>query len=1179
MTESDSPAASAVGEEADGREVNLGVLDGEEKSDRVVERDVYSGFGGEGERLLGCRGDQGEVDTGRGGMEGLMVASVEWDDELLAVETENVLKMKKERSLLRIGISIGGNSVKALIDSGASRNYVSKSFATRWKLPVKNTNRWKVRLGDGSIRTIGSEVQDLSIVLRGSNGALEDVVSFGVIDTTSFDVLLGLSWLRRINPKIDWATGELTVQVNDRTVVIPPAKASRMLCLDDIEDLDFIDMEEEMPDEGYLIWIEEDEKKEKESTSGDVEGPPELKRVLERFAGSFREELGGLPPSRTVDHQINLETNTAPPVRPLYRTSPREAEEMKVQLKDLMDKGFVEPSKSPFGAQVLFVPKAGGKLRMVVDYRELNKITIKDRYPLPRIDDLLDVLGDARYFSKIDLNSGYHQIRVREEDVPKTAFRTRYGHFQFKVMPFGLTNAPATFQALMNTIFADERDKFLVVYLDDILVFSRTLEEHLEHLEIVLKKLQDNQLYARGSKCEFLKSEVPFLGHIVSRDGIKVDPEKIATIKDWKSPTTVKQIRSFLGLASYYRRFIRGFANIAAPLNELLKKGSKFNWGVKEETAFGQLKVALTEAPVLSMPDFKRQFILTCDASDVAIGSVLSQVFDGDKLDRPIAFYSRKLSSTETRYPTHEREMLAIYDSVLHFRCYLESDQTFLVQTDHASLRFMKEQSRLSRRIAKWIERLQPFHYDIQYKPGKTNVVADALSRKEYEEVLNVLDDEPVDWPLLIADYLDSGVLPKDHKWKKRVLKEVKTGLFKVEGGSLLRQVDGDWKHYLPHILRLDTIEKLHHSLGHLGGNALAEVIAKRAWWPNLVRDVKNVIAYCPSCQLMRRDRNKEKEPLHPLDANIPPFHRWALDFVGELPQSSNGNKWIITAVDHATRWPVAKALPDAKATTVAKFLYEEIFSVYGCPTEILTDRGANFCAEVVEEYLRLMQVKHRLTSAFHPRTNGLNERFNGTLQDTLSKIMGDASVSRWEEFLPQALFSCRVRVHASTKFSPFYLLYGVQPKIPGDTLKPVIFESNSHLTNEQLREKSLRELGMDRNTANLNTIKMQEKNKERFDENVKHETFKFGDPVLVKAMNVRKFEKEWYGPFAVVKVGPFGTYKLADYKQRVLPQYYHASRLQRAKVRDTDSPKHWNLPRSIRDLEVAYYLNELASV
>ncbi|GJX12871.1 putative nucleotidyltransferase, ribonuclease H [Tanacetum coccineum] len=363
-------------------------------------------------------------------------------------------------------------------------------------------------------------------------------------------------------------------------------------------------------------------------------------------------------------------------------------------------------------------------MRMCIDYRELNKLTIKNRYPLPRIDDLFDQLQGACYFSKIDLRSGYHQLRVREEDIPKTAFRTRYGHFEFTVMPFGLTNAPAIFMDLMNRVCKPYLDKFVIVFIDDILIYSKTEEEHEVHLKTILDLLKKEKLYAKFSKCEFWLKEVQFLGHVVNRDGIHVDPSKVESVKNWKTPESPTEIRSFLGLAGYYRRFIENFSKIAKPLTLLTQKNKTYVWGNEQDEAFHILKEKLCNAPVLALPDGPDDFVVYCDASKQGFGCVLMQ------RGKVIAYASRQLKKHEKNYTTHDLELGAVVFALKIWRHYLYGTKS-VIYTDHQSLQYIFDQKDLNMRQRRWIELLSDYECEIKYHPGKANVVADALSRKE----------------------------------------------------------------------------------------------------------------------------------------------------------------------------------------------------------------------------------------------------------------------------------------------------------------------------------------------------------------------------------------------------------------------------------------------------------------
>jgi hypothetical protein len=407
--------------------------------------------------------------------------------------------------------------------------------------------------------------------------------------------------------------------------------------------------------------------------------------IVRDFPDVFPYDLPGIPPTRQVEFQIELIPGAAPVAPVPYRLAPTELEELSKQLAELAEKGFIRPSSSPWGAPVLFVKKKDGSFRMCIDYRELNKLTVKNRYPLPRIDDLFDQLQGSSVYSKINLRSGYHQLRVREEDIPKTAFRTRYGHYEFQVMPFGLTNSPAVFMDLMNRVCKPYLDKFVIVFIDDILIYSKSEKEHEEHLRLILELLRKEKLYAKFSKCEFWIPKVQFLGHVIDRQGVHVDPAKIEAIKDWAAPTTPTEVHQFLGLAGYYRRFIEGFSKIAKSLTKLTQKSVNYEWGDKEEEAFQLLKEMLCSAPILALPEGNEDFVVYCDASHKGLGAVLMQ------REKVIAYASRQLKKHEKNYTTHDLELGVVVFALRIWRHYLYGTKC-VVFTDHKSLQHILNQ-------------------------------------------------------------------------------------------------------------------------------------------------------------------------------------------------------------------------------------------------------------------------------------------------------------------------------------------------------------------------------------------------------------------------------------------------------------------------------------------------------
>ncbi|SPO23375.1 uncharacterized protein UTRI_02053 [Ustilago trichophora] len=531
---------------------------------------------------------------------------------------------------------------------------------------------------------------------------------------------------------------------------------------------------------------------------------------------------------------------------------------------------MIQESSSPWGFPVIFVPKKDGGWRMCIDYRALNAITATNGYPLPVIQQCLDQLGQAQWFLKIDLTSGYWQIRLKPEDVSKTAFNTRIGKFEFLVMPFGLKNAPSVFQTLVNRVLRPYLDKFVIVYLDDILIYSNTLDEHREHVSRILEILEQHRLFAKPSKCIFGTTSIEFCGHLVGQGNIKPLEDKVKLIRDWPRPTSIHDLRSFLGLCSYYRRYAKGFASITAPLFDLLKvkKGSGLDissknsrkvpviWNDRADLAFRKIKGLLYSAPILRQPNPDSKYTIETDASDWAIGCVL-----------------------------------------------LQEDQS--------------------------------------------------------TDFLMSLTAEP-DHLKDIKAYLRDGEIPPGPEWSL-VLEEA--GHWRLDADDQLTRIleDGAQAPYLESMHRSHFLDKMHQSYGHLGAAGLQNLVRTRAYWPQMQTDLSKFCRTCPACQVSQGSRSNQDRELAQVMASstIQPFERWGIDFIGQLPKTADGNQWILTAINYATGWPIAKALPDAKAWRVADFIYKEIVLNFGAPKEILSDNGSNFLAEVVEHLLRTIKMQH----------------------------------------------------------------------------------------------------------------------------------------------------------------------------------------------------------------------------
>jgi hypothetical protein len=624
---------------------------------------------------------------------------------------------------VRAGLHGREGVLKCLLDGGASSCFVSRKIVKRHRLPTTPMAAKRIIMPDGSE---ASSSLCVMLPLMFNNKVVP--VPCIVCDLDSHEVILGDPFLLKTKAELSWQTRTATIEHRGERFELRVIKAP----VPDTPVITAVQAERDLRHggSGYVVVPELVASLQQCSLglASNLSGSGQtsnarFESLVKEFADVFPDELpDSLPPHRNVTHAIPTKDDTIPPVRPLYRLSPAEKEEVVRVLADLTRKGFIEASTSPYASPILFVRKKEGTLRMVVDYRGINKLTIKNKYPLPRIDDLLDQLSGAQVFSSLDLMSGYHQIRITEQDVPKTAFRTPQGLFQFKVLPFGLTNAPATFQAVMNDVLKPLIGKCVLVYMDDILVYSKNEHEHAEHLRQVLQLLREHHLYCKLKKCSFFQREVSFLGHLVSGEGIRADPQKVHAVQSWPAPRNIHELRCFLGLTNYFRKFILGYSVMARTLMDLLKQDVKWAWTQERQAAFQNLKTALTTAPVLQIPDFTKPFQVIADASGYALGAILLQ--EG----RPVAFESRVLSSAEQNYPVGEQELLAVVHALRLWRCYLEGVH-FTVITDHNPNVYLPTMPNLSHRQARWSEFLQRFNFEWQYKPGRTNC-ADPLSRR-----------------------------------------------------------------------------------------------------------------------------------------------------------------------------------------------------------------------------------------------------------------------------------------------------------------------------------------------------------------------------------------------------------------------------------------------------------------
>jgi hypothetical protein len=643
------------------------------------------------------------------------------------------------------GTANGANAVLTL-DSAASDRFVSTSWLQRAGVAYNKGTGVPIALADGH-----TAASTGLVTLKLRVGALRDKVQCHVLDMPGFDIILGDDWLRSRRVHMDFGTKSAYVYKGKHRVVLrpqkgdlksgggeaPPTHTDNDKPNKDPMLLSALQVKRLFRSSGRHLLVQvtastAERYRLAAMTQANADGlVPEanLQAILSEYKDVLEELPDDLPPVRNIAHVIPLEAGARPVYKPLYRLTQAEKAEVERQVADLLRKGYIEPSQSPWGAPVLFVPKKDGGLRMCIDYRALNKLTVRNRYPLPRIEDLLDQLQGAKVFSGLDLASGYWQIRIEDEDVPKTAFRTHIGHYQWRVLSFGLTNCPSTFQQVMNDVFREYLNKFVIIYLDDILIYSSDAVQHEQHLKLVLQKLREHKLYCRPHKCHFNQAELEYLGHVVGRDGVRVDPRKVKVVQDWPVPKDVHQLRSFLGMANYFRRFIQAYSSLTRPLTDLLKATANVakDWGPKAQSAFEGVKFALTHAPVLVLPDLKaaqddKPFEVIADACGTDIGAVLLQG------GHPVAFESRKFTPAELNYDTSQKELLATIHALRTWRCYL-AGVPFVLVTDHHPNTAFETKVELSPRMTRWLNLLSEYsHMKWEYRPGRTNV-ADPLSR------------------------------------------------------------------------------------------------------------------------------------------------------------------------------------------------------------------------------------------------------------------------------------------------------------------------------------------------------------------------------------------------------------------------------------------------------------------
>ena len=953
--------------------------------------------------------------------------------------------------------------------------------------------------------------------------------------------------------------------------------------------------------------------------------------LLSNYGDVFSEGDHDQGLTNLVKHSIEIEPGARPVKQAPRRLGAEREAEVDRQIIKLQDQGVIEPASGAWSSPVVLVKKKDGSWRFCVNYRRLNLVTVHDAHPLPRIDESLEALAGSKYFTTLDLMSGYWQVPLDEDAKDKSAFCTRGGLWRWRVLPFGLTAAPATFQRLMERVLHGMHWKSLLLYLDDIIVIGNDFDNHFSRLEEVLQRFRAANLKLKPSKCHLFQTKVDYLGHVVSKHGVATDPTKVNAVANWPVPKNLSELRAFLGTVGYYRQYVDGFASTARPLTKLTGKDTKFQWSEECQVAFNSLKQALISAPVLGYPDPALEYILDTDASLEGIGAVLSQVQGGK--ERVISYYSRALDKSERNYCVTRRELLAVVMAVAHYRPYLYGKK-FLIRTDHASLLWLCRRTTPTHQVARWLETLAEFNFVIRHRPGSKHGNADGLSRRPchdcrqcdrllrscggptidkiceelkskaevespvethvvgdqlgeadhgviHAETKSCLDKKVVSCdnsqlicPVSSADDEDSqstqgsdsnaqfniGCSPDVLRQVQEESGDVATILKAVEaqqepdqsivnlGSSELKRLCamfsllriredgllvarvliGQRTHEVvicPRSLRRDTVWKT-HTLAHAGMWKTLRRLRLIWYWPGMSADVRRIIKTCETCQKAKSGGVKASTSQGPLWVGRP-WQKVAIDLVGPLPLTPRGNQWVLVLTDHFTRWQDALALPDATAPTVAETLDNRVFSYFGLPEEIHSDRGAQFEGDLMTELCKFWRITKTRTTPYHPQSNGVVERGNRMLGDALRAMLLSYAQAQdsWDTLLPQLMRAFRATPHSVTEETANYLMLGRECRLPDQ------LAYGTHSIELSDRARFALEL-KERLESAYDLLREQQVLPLRSAESEDETLFKEGDLVLVTQKRRRKginpkLQPKFDGPFVVQRSFNNGTYKL----------------------------------------------------
>jgi hypothetical protein len=832
---------------------------------------------------------------------------------------------------------------------------------------------------------------------------------------------------------------------------------------------------------------------------------------------------------------INLDTDI-----PIYQPQYPIPYQMRRIINDTVAKflkdGIVQHSNSPYNAPTIIVAKKDIGTRMCVDFRRLNSHLITDRHPLPRIAQILEQLGGAVYLTALDLLHGFYNLKINPSDRYKTAFSTPDGHYEFIRLPMGLKNSPSIFQRVMNLVLTNILGKYAFIYIDDIVIYSKTAEDHLQHLEMIFERLQRHGLKVKFSKCQLMQTQIEYLGFLVGKDGLHVNPKKVTAVRNFPTPTDVKAVQAFLGVVGYFRTFIFNFASKARGLYVLLRKEAPFTWGAEQQQSFEELKQALISAPVLALPDFEKPFILTTDASGYAIAAILTQLADNGKREHLISCHSRMLKGAELNYHTLDREIMAVYYGVEQNRSYLWGNK-FIIRTDNLAIPYLeRNKTSDSRRAIQWFIKLSEYDFTVEHRKGKTIPHADAFSR--YPAMEPAADKKQKNQAYITAyispQFLAPDYLPQlpDYVWEhhlKNVPKEqLPTGANVIQRDNLVYiKTDQGELLWVPPTLRTKLIQ-LHHEppcSGHKGRRKTLKALSHTVYWSRMDRDVNQFIAKCSFCQRFK-NYSSRSAPLKVTTIPANCFDEISLDVVGPLPISSNGNRYALCVQDRLSRWVLFTPMTNAGAETTCRIYLREWVTVYGPPKRLLTDRGSNFTSVYFDELAKFLGTKPTQTVAYRPQANGQNERTHRDFHQYISIYVEQGDRRHWDTLLKLASWSHNTAYHDVLRASPYEIVFGIKPNISKMWIPNKIDEIDESQLIEHfgLKKDNLERL---RDAAKQAISRSQENFLMR--QNNKRPALKYlqGQLVLVKQHRASKWAPKWDGPFEIKTVISENTFKI----------------------------------------------------